>query len=129
MRRNIAIAALLSLCQCRSHQQQIPLTPLGIEQPLIGFGTWNLKDSTGNTTDAVSIAIQSGYRQIDCAAAYGNEKEVGKGIAKGLKKAGIRREEIWVTSKLWNDQYVASIQTLPHELRLSATTRPASKQL
>lgn len=109
MRTNIAFAALIGFCQCRSHQQPIALGPQGIEQPLIGFGTWNLKESAGNTTAAVAIAIESGYRQIDCAAAYGNEKEVGKGIAKGLKNAGIKREEIWVTSKLWNDQQVLSL--------------------
>jgi alcohol dehydrogenase (NADP+) len=77
-----------------------------ISQPLLGFGTWNLKISSENTTEAVSIAIQAGYRQIDCAAAYGNEVAVGKGIKDGLKKANISREDIWVTSKLWNDQYV-----------------------
>ena len=72
--------------------------------PLLGFGTWNLKISAENTTAAVSAAIQTGYRHIDCAAIYGNEKEVGKGIKEGLEKAGIERKDIWVTSKLWNDQ-------------------------
>lgn len=76
----------------------------GIAQPAIGFGTWNLKESPANTSKAVSIAIQSGYRQIDCAAAYGNERDVGPGIKTGLKKAGLHRGDIWVTSKLWNDQ-------------------------
>lgn len=76
-----------------------------ITQPLIGFGTWNLNLSPENTTKAVSFAIQKGYRQIDCAAIYRNEKAVGEGIADGLKKANITRQEIWVTSKLWNDQY------------------------
>jgi alcohol dehydrogenase (NADP+) len=107
MRSNLAFAAWIGLCQCSNEQQPIALTPQGIEQPLIGFGTWNLKDSHDNTTDAVAVAIESGYRQIDCAAAYGNEKEVGKGISKGLKNAGLKRQEIWVTSKLWNDQYAA----------------------
>jgi alcohol dehydrogenase (NADP+) len=108
MRSYIAITAFIGLCHCRNRQQPIAPTPQALEQPLIGFGTWNLKESHDNTTDAVAIAIESGYRQIDCAAAYGNEKEVGKGIAKGLKNGGVRREEIWVTSKLWNDQYAAS---------------------
>ena len=82
-----------------------PITALR-DQPLIGFGTWNLKISPSNTSDAVTLAIQTGYRQIDCAAAYGNQKDVGKGIADGLKKTNLRRNEIWVTSKLWNDQSV-----------------------
>ena len=41
------------------------------------------------------------YRHIDCACDYGNEKEVGDGILDGLKEAGLKREDIWVTSKLW----------------------------
>jgi diketogulonate reductase-like aldo/keto reductase len=86
-------------------QFQIPLeSGNGIEQPVIGFGTWNLKESPSNTSKAVSLAIQSGYRQIDCAAAYDNEKDVGAGIKDGLKKSGLSRSDIWVTSKLWNDQ-------------------------
>lgn len=69
---------------------------------LLGFGTWNLDRS--NATDAVSHAIQTGYRHIDCAAAYSNEDLVGKGIAHGMEKANLDRSDIWVTSKLWNDQ-------------------------
>ncbi|RDW57332.1 aldo reductase-5 [Coleophoma crateriformis] len=76
-----------------------------ISQPPIGFGTWNLALSPQNTTEAVSLAIQAGYRQIDGAAIYRNEVAVGKGIAEGLKKAKLTREEIWVTSKLWNDHH------------------------
>ena len=71
--------------------------------PLLGFGTWNLHGD--NATAAVSFAIQSGYRHIDCATAYGNQKEVGAGIADGLGRVGLQREDIWVTSKLWNAQY------------------------
>ena len=94
--------ALPVLSQSR-HQQQIPLTTQTstLPMPLGGYGTWNLKP---NATEAVSFALQSGYKLIDCAAAYGNEKEVGKGIADGLEKTGLDRSEIWVTSKLWNDQ-------------------------
>ncbi|KAF1952656.1 Aldo/keto reductase [Byssothecium circinans] len=105
MRLLLITTALAGFCQCRNKQQSLNLAPQGIGQPLIGFGTWNLKESPENTTSAVAIAIEAGYRQIDCAAAYGNEKEVGKGIAKGLEKAGLKREEIWITSKLWNDHH------------------------
>jgi alcohol dehydrogenase (NADP+) len=100
----IVFAALIGVAQCRNKQHPIVLQPEGIEQPLIGFGTWNLKENPENTTNAVAFAIEKGYRQIDCAAAYGNEEAVGKGIHKGLKKADLKREDIWVTSKLWNDQ-------------------------
>jgi alcohol dehydrogenase (NADP+) len=83
-----------------------PLRPLKslTERPSIGFGTLNLNIDSKNTSAAVSFAIQEGYRHIDCAAAYRNEKFVGKGIADGLKRVGLERDEIWVTLKLWNDQ-------------------------
>lgn len=102
------LLALAGLVECVINQHPITLQAIP-GQPLLGFGTWNLKESSHNTSSAVSIAIETGYRQIDCAAAYGNEKAVGEGIAKGLKKAGVRREDIWVTSKLWNDYHSPSL--------------------
>ena len=105
MKASFLLLAIVGSVQCRNTQQPINVDE-HITQPLIGFGTWSLKESADNTSSAVALAIESGYRQIDCAAAYGNEKEVGKGIAAGLKKSGLGREDIWVTSKLWNDQYV-----------------------
>ncbi|KAL8706093.1 MAG: hypothetical protein Q9225_007982 [Loekoesia sp. 1 TL-2023] len=80
---------------------QQPLTTQPSTIPSLGFGTWNLDKS--NASEAVSAALQAGYRHLDCATVYGNQKEVGKGIADGLKKAGLNRSDIWVTSKLWND--------------------------
>ncbi|APA15860.1 hypothetical protein sscle_15g106300 [Sclerotinia sclerotiorum 1980 UF-70] len=81
------------------------IQPLSLSQPLIGFGTWNLNISPENTTETVAYAIEIGYRQIDCAAAYQNEVDVGRGIKEGLKRAGLKREDIWITSKLWNDHH------------------------
>ncbi|NRS52178.1 aldo/keto reductase, partial [Brevibacillus sp. HB2.2] len=52
--------------------------------------------------NAVKTAIKHGYRSIDTAAIYGNEEGVGRGIREGLKEAGIFREELFVTSKVWN---------------------------
>jgi alcohol dehydrogenase (NADP+) len=94
------------ILQVSSLESQRPLTDpqTTISQPLIGFGTWNLNVTPENTSEVVSLAIQTGYRQIDCAAAYRNEKAVGAGIADGLKKANLTRDQIWVTSKLWNNQ-------------------------
>lgn len=84
-----------------------PQTPLASSRlatiPLLGFGTWNLEKP--KASEAISIALQTGYRHLDCAVIYGNQKEVGHGIQEGLKKAGISRSSIWVTSKLWNDRY------------------------
>lgn len=71
----------------------------GVRIPSVGFGTWQTPD--GETAiEAVQCAIRTGYRHIDTAAVYGNEKSVGEGIA----RSGIAREEIFVTSKVWNTE-------------------------
>lgn len=67
--------------------------------PSIGFGTFRTP-SGEETEKSVINAIKAGYRHIDCAAIYGNEKSVGEAI----RKSGIAREELFVTSKLWNDE-------------------------
>lgn len=102
---------------------QIPLSDLpngpfadAAGMPRLGFGTWNLDKS--NASEAVSWAIQTGYRHIDCAAAYGNEVEVGRGIRDGIERANITREDLWVTSKLWNDQCVTSIIHISYSFSL-----------
>ena len=70
----------------------------GILMSEIGFGTW--KAPTGEVTvEAVKAAIECGYTHIDCAAIYGNEKEVGLGI----KESNVDRKNLFITSKLWND--------------------------
>lgn len=71
----------------------------GIPIPCIGFGTWQIPNGKA-TIDAVNNALQVGYRHIDTAAFYENEEGVGKAV----RASGIAREEIFVTSKLWNTQ-------------------------
>lgn len=68
----------------------------GNKIPAVGFGVF-LVENNGPTYDAVKLALQAGYRHIDTAAAYFNESDVGKAV----KDSGIKREEIFVTSKLW----------------------------
>ena len=106
------VALVLPILGQGYSQYQYPLNAKAssLQIPLLGYGTWNLDKP--NISEAVSAALETGYRHLDCAAAYRNEKEVGKGIAHGLAKAGIGRDEIWVTSKLWNDQYVLTIKPL-----------------
>ena len=70
--------------------------------PAIGLGTWQMED--GIAAEAVATAIDVGYRHIDAAAIYGNETDVGLGLAKGFA-GGVSREEVFVTSKLWNDSH------------------------
>jgi len=69
----------------------------GVYIPDIGFGTWNLPRDN-STIEAVKTAIECGFRQIDCAAAYGNEDIVGKAI----NESGAAREELFIVSKLHN---------------------------
>ena len=69
----------------------------GVEMPMLGFGTNTLRDELG--VKSVADAISVGYRLIDTAKIYGNEESVGEGI----KKSGIKREELFITSKLWVD--------------------------
>jgi len=72
----------------------------GVKIPVVGFGTWQTPD--GEVAEkSVLAALNSGYRHIDTAAAYGNEESVGRAI----KKSGIRRDELFVTTKLWNSDH------------------------
>lgn len=71
----------------------------GVTIPAIGFGIWQTAPKEVET--AVEIALGAGYRHIDCAAIYRNEAEVGAGI----RKSDVPREEISITSRLWNTKY------------------------
>lgn len=73
----------------------------GIKMPWFGLGVFKVSEGA-EVIDAVSTAIAIGYRSIDTAAAYGNEEGVGQGVREGLKRAGISREELFITSKVWN---------------------------
>ena len=75
----------------------------GVAMPIFGLGVYNSKEET---TFAVSTAIRHGYRLIDTAAFYENEKEVGEGI----KDSGIPRDDLFITTKLWNDMQRESRQ-------------------
>ena len=75
----------------------------GTEIPAIGLGTWQTPDGE-TAVKAVSHAIKCGYRHVDAAAVYDNEKSVGDGIRKGLQEAGLKREQLFVTSKVWNTE-------------------------
>jgi diketogulonate reductase-like aldo/keto reductase len=71
----------------------------GISIPCVGFGTWQIPNGK-TTVDSVKCAIEVGYRHIDTATGYGNEKSVGQGI----RESGIDRKELFITTKLWNTQ-------------------------
>ena len=68
--------------------------------PSVGFGFWKVDKAV--CADTTYNAIKAGYRHLDCASDYGNEKEVGEGIKRAIADGLCTREELWVTSKLWN---------------------------
>lgn len=73
--------------------------------PALGLGTW--KSGGGQVGQAVAEAIEIGYRHIDCASIYQNQQEIGTVLADTLKSDRVKREELWITSKLWNNAHAA----------------------
>lgn len=75
----------------------------GDTMPAIGLGTW--KSDPGEVHDAVIEAVRAGYRHINCAAIYGNEPEIGQALSEVFAEGTVKREELWITSKLWNSAH------------------------
>jgi len=73
----------------------------GDAMPALGLGTWRLPPE--QTTATVRIALDLGYRHIDAAAIYGNEVQIGTAIKGAIDAGNVQRQELWITSKLWND--------------------------
>ncbi|ERN08050.1 hypothetical protein AMTRI_Chr08g203210 [Amborella trichopoda] len=71
----------------------------GAKIPSVGLGTWQAPP--GVVGDAVTAAVKAGYRHIDCARAYDNEAEIGRALKKLFEDGVVKREEMWITSKLW----------------------------
>jgi len=77
----------------------------GAQMPAIGLGTFGSDHVTpADVAEAVKGAAAAGYRHFDCASVYGNEKELGTAL-QDIFSGGLRREELWITSKLWNDKH------------------------
>ncbi len=78
----------------------------GYEMPAIGLGTFGSDRFTADDiAAAVKGAISVGYRLIDCASVYGNEKQIGKALREVLDSGLVSREELFITSKVWNDMH------------------------
>ncbi|WP_080754384.1 aldo/keto reductase [Priestia aryabhattai] len=84
-----------------NHLQDTVTLHNGVKMPWLGLGVFKVEEGP-ELVNAVKTAIVKGYRSIDTAAIYGNEEGVGEGIRQGLKEAGLSREDIFVTSKVWN---------------------------
>lgn len=93
----------------------VPMRTLnnGVQIPQLGFGVWQVPNE--QVAEAVTTALEVGYRSIDTAAIYGNEEGTGQAIA----ASGIPREEIFVTTKLWNDEqgYDSTLKAFDESLR------------
>jgi alcohol dehydrogenase (NADP+) len=76
------------------------------EMPALGLGTW--KSEPGEVYNAVKTAIKAGYRHLDCAPLYGNEKEIGMALTECIAEGMVTRSEMWITSKLWNSFHYKS---------------------
>jgi len=95
----------------------------GDEMPMVGLGTW--KSAPNEAYNAVKTALEIGYRHIDCAAIYGNEAEVGEALSETFENGVADRDEVWVTSKLWNDAHAPehvrpALEETLRDLRLDA---------
>jgi len=78
----------------------VALKRTGQKMPLVGFGLWKVTKSS--CADTVYNAIQAGYRLFDGAGDYGNEKEAGEGVRRAISEGIVKREDLFITSKLWN---------------------------
>ncbi len=99
-----------------STNTQIPTIELnnGVQIPQIGLGVWQAEEGS-EVENAVETAIETGYRLIDTAAIYGNEAGVGKAI----KNSGVAREELFITTKLWNahHEYDAALKAFDESMK------------
>lgn len=75
----------------------------GVEMPWLGLGVFKVEEGQ-ELVDAVKTAIKQGYRSIDTAAIYGNEAGVGQGIREAMEETDIAREDLFITSKVWNSE-------------------------
>ncbi|PGZ97959.1 aldo/keto reductase [Bacillus pseudomycoides] len=94
----------------------------GVQMPWFGIGVFKVEEGP-ELVNAVKTAITHGYRSIDTAAIYGNEEGVGQGIREGIQQAGISREDVFVTSKVWNadlgyESTIAAYETSLNKLGL-----------
>lgn len=101
MKKSIVIVSLLILCIMKANAQQPYLTlNNGVEMPQIGLGLYMIPE--GDVAyNSVMAALESGYRHFDCAHAYQNERSLGRAI----KDSGVLRDSLWITSKLWPNEY------------------------
>lgn len=107
--KKIIVAVAFVFAGFAVYAQSAPTVPditlnNGINMPQFGLGTFRIPNNE-QTKDAVLTALRLGYRHFDTAHAYMNEQGVGEAVNEFMKESGVKREEIWVTSKLWPSEY------------------------
>jgi 2,5-diketo-D-gluconate reductase B len=85
------------------------------KMPALGFGTWQLRGD--ECTQAVKKALEIGYRHVDTAQIYENEAEVGQGLTDGLKAAGLKRDDIFLTTKIWRSNFENAAASVDESLK------------
>ena len=114
--------------------QKTPTAKLnsGHRIPLLGLGTY--RTSGKETTDAVLAAVQTGYRHLDTAQAYGNEAEIGVALTELFKKGTVQRDDLFITTKLWSNNHARdavepSLRESLQKLQLGRRRSPAHSGL
>lgn len=96
----LALAAMLATTMTASAQTPYLTLNNGVHMPQLGIGTYGVPNND-IAKDAISFALKNGFRHIDTAHAYFDEKGVGEGV----KDSGVERDSVWITSKLWPSDY------------------------
>ncbi|MGA2679095.1 MAG: aldo/keto reductase [Sedimentisphaerales bacterium] len=91
---------------------------MGAKIPVIGLGTFGSDHVTPQkVAEVVRGAVAAGYRHIDCASVYGNERQIGEVLSNILQSGEVDRQELWITSKVWNDMHDKVIESCKKTLK------------
>ena len=102
----------MCLGRCFASTSDQPHGPLSDQRsiPLLGLGTW--KHTPEQAAQAVECALDTGYKHIDCATAYSNHEAIGEVFKSKFSGGGVKREDVWITSKLFNSDHASpSVRT------------------
>ena len=89
----------------------------GVSMPRLGLGTYKLDGPASDTVAVIRRAIELGYRHIDTASLYGNEEAVGQALNDAIRAGDVTREELFVTSKVWNDDQPRAAEAFGESLK------------